>query len=546
MLGFKSVTVTYRDNVVLRDISLTVNARERVGVVGVNGVGKTTLLKVANHMVNPSKGSVVIEGSVGYVPQDFSLDPALPVVEYVKRQVGIAEPEAVMQAAEKAYANDGEPEDIQAYLDSMELYRQRGGYEFDGQFAKLLKQLKLPARLAEQKLGELSGGQQIKIGLVSVLLSRYDVYLLDEPTNNLDLKGIELLETFVADSSAAFLIVSHDRRFLDKTITGIFELDEFTHQGSFYGVNFSEYQELRHLSKEAAARRYEDFVAEKKRLEASAASKAQQAGSGRVSRSDNDKLGSNYRGSRASSAQAGQARQIRKRLEQLGEVEKPRDKWELRMSLRAAKPSSSQVCLLEAAEVTLGTFHFGPVDLSITSADRMAIIGENGAGKSTLLKLITGELPPEFGKVVIGPSVTFGRLDQDHRLVDRDRSVLANARKHITGMPNDEIRGLLAKFNLGSDMMDRMVSSVSPGERARLQLAILMANGANTLLLDEPTNHLDLEAQEQLEIALQSFDGTLLVVSHDREFLNNIGIDRIVEISDGELTENWDLIRLVE
>ncbi len=546
MINLRSVTVSFHDRVILNNILLTVNQKEKVGIVGANGVGKSTLLKLVKGEIEPNKGAVSTEGSVAYVPQDFSINPKLYVEEYIKRHIGIYEIESTILDAEKAYVDGNEPSDLQKYLDSIELYRQRGGYEFDAQLSKLMNRVGLPERLKLLKLSQLSGGQQIKIGLLAVLLSKHDVYLLDEPTNNLDIKGIELLEEFVKESSASFMIVSHDRRFLDKTITGILEIDEFSHKGIYYGVDFSEYQILRHLDKEAAEKRYEEYLSEKKRLETSATTKAQQAGQGKVTRNDNDKLGANHRGGRAASSQAGQARQIRRRLNQLGEIEQPPDKWELMLNLEVADPSGDIVCTFKDAKVKLGDFEFGPTSLEITREDRVAIIGVNGAGKSTLLKLMTAELKPDEGEVNIGPSVSFGRLDQDHRLIERGISVFDNAQKNIKGMPVSEIRSLLSKFNLKADIIDRNASSISPGERARLQLAIIMANGANTLLLDEPTNHLDLEAQEQLEIALQAFNGTLLLVSHDREFIKNIGVNRIIEVTEGKVSENWDLIRLVE
>jgi ATPase subunit of ABC transporter with duplicated ATPase domains len=425
------------------------------------------------------------------------------------------------------------------------------------------------------------------------------VLLLDEPTNNLDFDGLDRLERFVAGERAGgasgggrdgVVLVSHDRAFLTATTTRVAELDLVTHRLSEYGGGYESYLEERRRRREQAYARYEAVEQERTRLEASIRRRKEWSVSRRGMRTtDNDKALAGRRRERATAAASG-ARALERRIEQLGTPEKPWEGWELRMSLKAARRSGDVVATLSGATVRLGDFQFGPVDLDIAWQDRLAVTGPNGAGKTTLLRLLTGELTPDAGLARLGSGVVVGYLGQDRGPLapgttststsSRQPSPARSSRPDGTpgmaltsappgpaqpaatpatpgpGPPGDErpgtlldrvreethlrpeqARSLLAKFDLSAEHAGRSVADLSPGERSRASLAILMARGTNLLILDEPTNHLDLDAVEELEAALADFDGTLLVVTHDRRMLDSLRVTRRLAVAGGKLSE---------
>jgi ATPase subunit of ABC transporter with duplicated ATPase domains len=383
-------------------------------------------------------------------------------------------------------------------------------------------------------MARLSGGQRVKAGLAAILLARFDVLLLDEPTNNLDFDGLARLERFLATEGRPVVLVSHDRAFLSATTTRIAELDLHSHRLGEYGGGYDAYTEERRRRREQAYAGYDQARAERARLEEAARQKRDWAASRRGERrTDNDKALAGRRKERAT-AGATRAKAIERRLERVGDPEKPWEGWDLRLSLQAGRRSGEVVASLAGATVERGRFRLGPVDLELRWRDRLALTGPNGAGKSTLLGLLTGELRPASGTVRLGSGVVAGHLGQDRT---PGPGTLLDAVRERTELSVEEARSLLAKFDLGAEHLTRREADLSPGERSRAGLAVLVARGTNLLLLDEPTNHLDLDAIEELERALHGYDGTLVVVSHDRRLLANLRLDRRLEVVDGEVAE---------
>jgi ATPase subunit of ABC transporter with duplicated ATPase domains len=305
MITVKDATVRFGGATVVSDVSLSLSAGQKIGLVGPNGVGKSTLLKLIGGIIKPTSGSVQLSPgeTVAYVPQDYALIGSEPVGEYLLRRAGLSELERTMLKFEQESPESAAA--IQEYVDAMELYQSLGGYEYASNLAQVLAQLGLPESVLQRRISELSGGQQVKIGLASILLSRFGVLLLDEPTNNLDLHGLALLEHYVSTSPAAILVVSHDRRFLDKTVTAIAELDEHTRELALYGVGYAEYRQARATQMAAASRRYQDYLDEVARLQATVrAATGQVSRNGGSKRKDNDKLGANYRSERGNSSAA--------------------------------------------------------------------------------------------------------------------------------------------------------------------------------------------------------------------------------------------------
>ena len=398
--------------------------------------------------------------------------------------------------------------------------------------------------LADDRLdvavADLSGGQAARAGLAAVLLARFDVFLLDEPTNDLDFAGLDRLEGFLRWLPGAAVVVSHDRAFLDRAVTRILEIDERHHTGSEYAGGWSEYVERRALARSHQSQAYDAWSAERSRLRERIRTQRSWSESGIKKAAkkprDHDKAQQGFFSNRTEK-QASKVRQSERALARLGDAEKPWEGWELQLDLAPAARSGDVVARMEGAVVRRGPFQLGPVDLELSWADRVAITGPNGGGKSTLLAALLGRLPLTAGRQWLGPGVVVGELDQRRARLDSGQDLLGGF-VAATGQLPEAARSTLAKFGLGADHVTRRPGALSPGERTRALLAALMASGTNCLVFDEPTNHLDLPAIEQLEEALARFEGTLLVVSHDRWLLETLTVNRTWVVDGGQVTES--------
>jgi ATPase subunit of ABC transporter with duplicated ATPase domains len=396
----------------------------------------------------------------------------------------------------------------------------------------------LSARLLDERLPVLSGGEAARVGLAALFLARFDVFLLDEPTNDLDLEGLARLEKFVNGMSAGCVIVSHDRTFLERTITHVVEIDEFSHASARYAGGWSVYLRERDLARQHARQAYEEYDSKRSSLAGRAQREREWATQGLAKAKkggpvDNDKFVQAYKINQTEQL-AGKAARTDKMLERLEVVEEPREAWQLRMQMAEVERSGDVVARLQQAVVQRDAFTLGPLDLQIGYGERIVIEGPNGSGKSTLLGALLGEIPLTFGEQWRGPGVVVGRLEQARQQLTDQPTVVA-AFMAVTGMLIPEARTLLAKFGIGAEHVNRPAESLSPGERTRLVMALLMAKGSNCLVLDEPTNHLDMPAIEQLEQAMEGFGGTVLLVSHDRSMLSTVRRTRTIELLDGKV-----------
>jgi ATPase subunit of ABC transporter with duplicated ATPase domains len=366
------------------------------------------------------------------------------------------------------------------------------------------------------------------------------VFLLDEPTNDLDLDGLERLERFVTGLRAPMVLVSHDREFLTRTVTRVVELDLAQQQIRSYGGGYEAYLTEREVAKRHAREEYEDYAEAKSDLQARAHQQRAWMEKGvknaRRKAPDGDKIGAKFR-AEATEKQAAKARQTEKRIERLEVVEEPRKEWELRMEIAAAPRSGAVVATLRGAVVKRGEFTLGPVNLQIDWAEKVAITGVNGSGKSTLLAALLGRVPLDEGQAALGPGVVVGEVDQARGLFLGEESLLDAFGTAAPELEPADVRTLLAKFGLKADHVMRRAVTLSPGERTRAALALLQARGVNLLVLDEPTNHLDLPAIEQLESALANYPGTLLLVTHDRRMLAAVETTRRLVVEDGKVRE---------
>jgi ATPase subunit of ABC transporter with duplicated ATPase domains len=516
-------------------LDLVVAPGDVVGLVGPNGAGKSTLLRILAGLVAPEEGVVSLSpptATIGHLPQEPHPMPGETVRAFLARRTGVAAAQAALDAATAAL----EAGDDEAYPAALDRWLALGAADLDERAEQVTAELGLAVEL-DRPMTALSGGQAARAGLASLLLSRYDLILLDEPTNDLDLDGLATLEAFVTGMRAGTVLVSHDRSFLDRTVDRVLELDLHQHRVRQYGGGWSAYLAEREVLRRHARADYEEYADTRAGLEARARMQREWSDKGlkaaRRKAPDNDKILRSLRQG-SSEKQAAKAKQTDRRIERLEVVEEPRKEWELRMEVAAAPRSGAVVATLRGAVVRRGAFTLGPVDLQVDWADRIAITGANGSGKSTLLALLLGRLAPTSGTAVLGSGVVVGEIDQARGLFLGTEPLIDAFATAADLLPADA-RTLLAKFGLRAGHVLRTAATLSPGERTRAALALLQARGVNLLVLDEPTNHLDLPAIEQLESALSTYAGTLLLVTHDRTMLDTVTTTRHLEVTGGRV-----------
>jgi ATPase subunit of ABC transporter with duplicated ATPase domains len=544
------VSIGHGPVVLAEGIELSVTPGKVIGLVGQNGAGKTTLLRTLAGMQEPIAGTIrrsPATTTVGYLDQQIEVaHPDETIGEWLGRRTGVSSATVLMETSAGALAT-GDPLGDK-YADYLDAWLSLGGADFDDRVPVALADVGLdPAKGTDTALLTLSGGQRARVGLAALLLARFDVFCLDEPTNDLDLIGLAQLERFVREVKqrpAAIVVVSHDRTFLETVTTDVLEIDGNERRAQLFGGGFGSFLEERELAKRHAREAFEEYQQRHGDLMGRAQTTREWADKGlKSSRSelrkkgmDPDKIGRKFKVD-ASEKQAAKAARLEKQADRLDEVVEPRKVWNLEYSIGVASRSGSVVASLVNAVVERGSFRLGPVRLELNYGDRVAVVGPNGSGKSTLLALLLGQLQPSAGTVHMGSGVVVGELDQSRVPVSGDLTIVDAFLNWYPGTTIADTRTLLAKFGLSGDDVQRPARLLSPGERTRATLARFQHEGVNLLVLDEPTNHLDLPAIEQLEQALANYPGTLLLVSHDRQLLESVTVNRRWEVTNGAVVE---------
>ena len=526
VLACQNISKAYGVNEILNHINFHIEAKEKLAIVGINGAGKPTLLKIIMNEEEADEGQVVIgkDITVGYLAQhqnsyyDKTIYEELLSVkqDVIDLQEQIRQLEQDMKHLEGAELEDA----LERYTRMNHTFEMQDGYSFESQITGILKGLGFEESEFNRPVSELSGGQKTRVSLGRLLLSRPDIILLDEPTNHLDLNSITWLEGYLRGYDGAVIIVSHDRYFLDKIVTKVVEIENT--QATIYHGNYSYYAKKReevrlskyraYMNQQAEIRHQEEVIAKLKQF------------------------------NREKSIKRAESRE--KMLDKIERLDKPQEIHdEMRLTLTPDVESGNDVLLVEGLAKSFdGKTIFSNVNMDIKRGERVALIGNNGTGKTTILKIINQLLSKDSGKVVLGAQVHIGYYDQEHQVLHPDKTIFDELQDTYPQMNNTRVRNVLAAFLFTGEDVFKKIEDLSGGERGRVSLAKLMLSNANFLILDEPTNHLDITSKEILENALKNYSGTILYVSHDRYFINQTAT-RILDLSPTGITSyigNYD------
>lgn len=498
-------------NQIFNDVDFSISDNARIGLVGPNGAGKTTLLKIMTGQQEPSGGNFTINKDiiVGYIAQENGLNENNSIWEEMLTVfASLVDKSHKIEQLQIDISNDPENQDLLKQYDQLSYsFEQAGGFTYPAEIKSVLNGFKFFQDSWHKKISTLSGGEKTRLAFVKLLLKKPPLLLLDEPTNHLDLDTLEWLEGFLKNYKGAILTVSHDQYFLDNLTNEIFELN-FGKLTTFKG-NYTQYVQERELinrQQEAAFEKQQEQI-----------------------KRDEEFIQKNI--VRASTTKRAQSRQ--KRLDKIERITLPQHKQKVRINFNAERQSGKEVLILK--DVTIGypdKIMVKNINFQVNKGDRIAIIGPNGIGKSTLLKTLMHKLEPKTGTIKYGAGLDIGYYDQELQSLDFKQTVLDTIWNRHKTMPESEVRSILASFLFNAKDIEKTVAQLSGGQRARLTLTVLSMEKDNFLLMDEPTNHLDIEAKEVLEQALDNYDGTLLFVSHDRYFINELA-NKIIVINNG-------------
>ncbi len=534
MIKIDNLRFEYNHNPVLDRITFTIGPGDRIGLVGPNGAGKSTLLKLIEGQLDPTAGKIDrTRDIVGFMPQELTPWRDLTARACIEQLTGIAQAYQELEAASELMM-----EDESRYSTALEALDTLGAYSLDERLPRALQEVGLTTEALEKKVSDLSGGQQTKLALASILVAKYDVFLLDEPTNNLDIAGIEILEKFIASASAGFLIISHDRRFLKETMNKIVELREAAGGMGFFGGGFADWRIAEERERAAQARAHREAEHDRRKLEEAMQKKmAQSVRTDRAEKGsrDNDKMATDKKNESASKSLAKASKALETRLDRLETIDRPDDEVDLKLLFPTtnAKPGGDMVKLEKAFAQYEGKA-LGPYNFVVRGGDRVAVIGPNGEGKSTFVKLLAGLIEPGKGSREVAEATRIGYLAQQPEF-DRPEESLVDNVARMAGADQTKAATELARFGIARDSQTLPTTRISPGQRGKAFLAVHALRATNLLIMDEPTNHLDVRASEALGKALATYPGALIVVSHDRDFLADAKMNRFAVVENGSI-----------
>ena len=529
LLRVLNVSKSYGIHTVLNSVSLSFAEGQRTGIVGANGVGKSTLLRIIAGALDPDSGAVEVYAGVrvGYLRQRLRVDEGQTVADLLDNALAdLRGMEAHLRDLEARMTTaSGDDLDVvmQTYGEITEQFERRGGYEIDARTGAVLDGLKVSSIAHERKLATLSGGEKARLSLAGLLLGAPDVLLLDEPTNHLDIASLHWLEAYLAAYRGGVLIVSHDRHFLNQTVNAVLEIDEHTHEGRRYTGDYDAYRAAKILEREHWAR---DYARQQEAIKALQTEVKVGAYSNRNYRtpSDGDKFIRNHKIAKHEATVAKRIRSAREQLARILDDPIPEPPDDLRFSATFDPRAFGARYPLRVENVSKaydGQTVLESINFTLSADSRVVLVGPNGAGKSTLLRIVMGLEAPDSGTVNVSPAVRVGYLDQEQRLLDPTHTVFEAAHAGVA-IDEQPLKAMLISLGLFNyDDLDKRVGDLSAGQQRKIQIARLIAGECNLLILDEPTNYVSFDVLEGLEAALRSFPGPVLATSHDRRFIEN-------------------------
>ena len=524
VLSCKNISKSYGIDEILKDVTLSINEGDRVGIIGANGEGKSTLFKILSNQLSFDDGEIFIDKNktLGYLAQHLDLDTKntiynemlLVFSDLIRLEEKLLDLENKMNEPYDESKADYHNKIINDYNTSQELYSHRGGYTYKGEINKVLKGLGFSEEDFDKEISKLSGGQKTRVALCKLLLLSPDILLLDEPTNHLDLEAIEWLEEYLKSYKGTILVISHDRFFLDSVTNRTFQV--INGHVNCYNASYTKFLELREKDYESQLKAYNLQQAEIKRQEA---------------------IIEKFRSfNREKSIRAAESRE--KALDRMEKIDAPdEEKGPAKIKFETSVKSGYDVLHAENLSKSFGDKHlFSNLSLDLKRGEKIALIGENGRGKTTFFNILMDKIKPDSGVKVLGTNVNIGYYDQEQSNLCEDKTIIDEVWDDFPELTTSQVRGALATFLFTGEDVFKTINKLSGGEKCRINLLKLMLSRSNLLLLDEPTNHLDILSREALEEAILSYDGTLIVISHDRYFLNKV-INRIVELQEEGTTE---------
>lgn len=537
MLILRDIRKRYATRRILEGVSFSLGEGQKAALVGMNGVGKSTLLRIISGEESYDKGEMIKINRilVGYLPQEAIAGSSEETfIDYLERMAGVGEAKERMEALEEQLDR---PEALAAYEEWQKIFERLGGYQFRQRARGVLEGLALSKISEQAPLDNLSGGERRKAALAGVLLRGVDLLLLDEPTNNLDLPALLWLERYLLKTRASCLIASHDRQFLDNVVSRTIELDALTKRANLYSGGWTEYAEMKAYQIRKHKEAYRSQEEEKSRVLQSSLEKKEWAKiGGEMKMPDKDRMSQGYHRDRSERKLGTQAKTLEDRAKRLNKIERLEEKRPIEFSFPETENIRPAIVAKELIFGYQDGFHSSPTDLSVPAGARVGIFGVNGAGKSTLLRALTGVLAPISGSVERDSALHIGNLMQEHEDIDREKQPVEIYRDRFGAAFDEKLPVLLNQFHFSVDLSETKVKFLSPGERVRLALSLLIAAGANMLIFDEPTNHLDLETIEAMEEALEDFEGTIVLVTHDRKFIDRMRLDKLYLIDAGSIS----------
>lgn len=518
ILACKTISKSFGTNQILNNVSFHVNEREKVAIVGINGAGKSTLLKIIMKELNPDNGEVILAkgSSIGYLSQhkDFSSEHTIyeEMLEVKKDIIELEEKIRTLEDNMKKVSGSQLDNMLNSYTRFVHEFEVNNGYSYKSEIVGVLKGLGFSEDDFTKEVSKLSGGQKTRVSLGKLLLSTPDIILLDEPTNHLDMESIAWLETYLLNYNGSVIIVAHDRYFLDKVVSRIIELDN-TKAQSFVG-NYSEYAMKKAQQRDTLLKHYLNQQKEIKHQE--------------------EVITKLRAFNREKSIKRAESRE--KMLDKIDRIDKPiTEESQMSIHLEPHVMSGNDVLTVSDLSKSFAHLHlFSNLNFEIKREEKVAIIGNNGTGKTTILKIINNLISADSGEIKLGSKVKIGYYDQEHQVLDMNKTLFDELQDTYPNLDNTTIRNVLAAFLFTSDDVFKRIKDLSGGERGRVSLAKLMLSEANLLIMDEPTNHLDITSKEILEHAINHYSGTVLYVSHDRYFINKTAT-RILDLTQNSL-----------